>query len=147
MSRPTRHFRFAACGGHLRCRKWLPLVVVKKQVDPMARDEEYRTLVLPRDPVRRVLLGVVSLGWLPPSGFAWFMVTFPPQRPPGLFGQAFQIVASEFLITLFIVSAIGLIWAIATPRWVAMVADGMTKRLWLMFILALIAIGALATVF
>jgi membrane-bound metal-dependent hydrolase YbcI (DUF457 family) len=97
--------------------------------------------------VRRALLGVLSLGWLPLSGFAWYAVTFPPQRPPDLFRQALLVIASEFLLALFMASAIGLMWAIAAPKWVAMLADHMAKQLsFLLLFLVLLALAAVAVV-
>jgi len=62
----------------------------------------------------------------------------PPQRPINLVNRLLLALAAEFFLALIIASLAGLIWAIATPRWLEDCAVKATNRLIVVFFLFLL---------
>ena len=100
--------------------------------------------VLPPDRVRRVILGIVSFVWLPLAGLGWYAATFLPKRAPGLLRRVLVAIAAEFFLLLFLASLVGLVWAVAAPKWLEPIAQKAGGRLLLLFLLLVTGIVVLA---
>ncbi len=71
--------------------------------------------ILPRTATGRFMLAILSIPFIVISGYPlWFLATTP--LPPN--AKKFAIaICCQFLSVLFGTSLMGLIWSIATPRW------------------------------
>jgi hypothetical protein len=98
---------------------------------------------LPRTIAGRLVLGILSLAFLPFSAVFLYAISI---GPAGLNAADWlvRVALWEFFGALFAVSACGITWAAATPAWLPRLIDPFAKRLVLLAILPLLILAALA---
>lgn len=83
----------------------------------MAAVERY----LPRSAGERMAIGAVSLFCVVIFGGGSLVVILTPMPPLGAAGTIALIVAKQLFLATTMVAFLGILWAVATPRWVEIV--------------------------
>jgi hypothetical protein len=84
--------------------------------------------VFPRDVYGRIALALASVILGPVFGFLAVVCLFAEARP-NVLGRLFLLIFEELFIALSIFFACGLIWAMATPRWMECVLTAIVGKL------------------
>lgn len=84
----------------------------------MSQNDPQLDGLFPRDLFGRLALGLVSLLLAPASGLILFSLVFGPGvKPLAWHDRIALLLLEEFLLGLFLFFSVGLLWAIAAPRW------------------------------
>src|SRR5689334_8277403 len=89
---------------------------------------EQTSKLFPRDLYGRIALGIASLV-LAPVGAAMFVALLTRPRPRGVTEWLVVAVASELSLALAIFFVCGLVWAVATPKWLEASLERVARRL------------------
>lgn len=96
---------------------------------------------LPRTFLGRFQLACLSLIFLPFSAWFLYVVAFAPRPPGNLAEWIARFVFGEFFGVLFVVSVLGLIWAVATPPWLETILERASAKLLLVLMVILFLLG------
>jgi hypothetical protein len=97
---------------------------------------------LPHDTASRVLLGLVSAILIPLSVLLICALANAP-APANWRMQIVQVLTKQLFGALLFGSLCGLIWAVATPRWIPRLADRLSRRLTFALLLPFVIIWVL----
>jgi len=100
--------------------------------------------LFPRDLYGRIALALASLFFGPISAVSLYALVFLNRPPQKLLDSLFWIICQELFLALSLFFACGLIWALATPRWLERSLHAVTQKLALALLLFMIPFGLLA---
>jgi hypothetical protein len=104
--------------------------------------------LFPRDTYGRIALALASLSFGPVCWVLAIALVFG-SRPGGVLEWLFLAVVEELFVALALFFACGLVWALATPRWLERLLGVVAKKLALalgLFALPLCMLGAWAVI-
>jgi len=99
--------------------------------------------LFPRDLYGRLALGIASLFFVPVATFLAFAMLFWA-RPQGVLGWLIVGTAAELFMALALFFTCGLIWAMATPRWLERFLDSVTEKLAISLLLFILPLASVA---
>lgn len=76
-----------------------------------------RGFVLPEGTYGRIAMALTSVTLGVPAVLSTYALLFPPRQPNGIPATVLKVVVESFMFWLSVFCVIGLIWAIARPRW------------------------------
>lgn len=85
--------------------------------------------VFPRDICGRIALGVASAFFVPVSGWVLIAIALNTELHRTVETWIWATLVSELAISLLLFFGCGLIWALATPRWLEKFLHGATRKL------------------
>ena len=98
---------------------------------------------LPWSISERLALGLASLFFGIPFGFAALVVLLTPMPPLGLMFTWVLIVTQELLLATTLVAVLGFVWAVATPLWVEELILYAWKKLFIAILLSFVPLVVL----
>jgi hypothetical protein len=94
--------------------------------------------MLPKTLGGRIMLALLTLVLLPPSGILAFVLFFVAEPEPDVTGQIVMAICADFLLVLFAVCVLGFVWALFAPPRMERLAESVSRHLlrvfWVMFV-------------